>query len=240
MMSTTEVLLPFVCPPGSTNGLSFSRDNLNAFYTSLKQHDVDMSKQICGDDSLAVQFALKRGNPTGCAAGHSGDRWLKDMVGKFENDGPQYVAAHRCDFEHFFNHVQQLVPALRGPRSCRGTVDQLWDAINSCAAPHSGAYYRMQIFRAVRHGYDISKPGRTTRFPACACSELLWDNLLLQHDGGAKKGAELLGMHDWRAAAQLVERIQFVCPSFCMCDLACWLCLGKANIPPPAKRRRCH
>jgi len=227
MAANYLVLEPFVCKPQRP----FTQAALQQFFNALQKDDLEQSVALFGHDRSAHMFARKRGNPTGSAAGHSGDRWLKDML----DDS-------RMDFAEFEEHVDSLLCGLRGPRSCRGTVQQLWDALTDEDAkpPHSAEYYTMNVFRALRHAFDISAPQRGVRFPACESSSMLWNDILLQYDGGAKRCAALVGLADWRQAAALVKRMQKVVPQYCMCDLACWLCLAKPHILASRdKKRKC-
>ena len=39
-------------------------------------------------------------------------------------------------------------------------------------------------------------------------------------------------------AVDFVEQMRTVVPSYCLCDLACWLCLAEGHVKAAARKRK--
>lgn len=165
---------------------------------------------------------VRVGCPTGCAGAHSGLTWLRDLCSSREH------------FARFKAYVGHLTPQLRNKRGGPSGTKDMWLAISkpkktglkTLAPQHLGVYYKMQTYRVCKHAWCISHPRRAAR-PACPDSEYLWNEVLLKHkNGGAVRKSLKHGLRDWKQARRFCEGMRKVKANFCMCDLACWICLS--------------
>ena len=130
-------------------------------------------------------------------------------------------------------HAVLLAPSQRR----RASPLDIHSAITKAGMPHSGDYYKMSTMRVLKHAFDVINWKNGTRFPACESSSELWD-ILLQADSGAKEGARRTGLLDFEEARKFVCQAQKAYPSYCLCDLSCWLCLAKSELPPKGAKRK--
>jgi hypothetical protein len=162
------------------------------------------------------------GNPTGCAGAHSGLTWLRDLCESQES------------MANFKIYVRGLVPKLRNKHGGPSDTVTLWCAISKISKHgdrrrlprHLGLYYKMQTFRVCRHAFCVHCPRAHAR-RACKDSKFLWHEVLTKYSqGGAKKKTPKLGLRSWEKAKRFCTAMRKVKSNYCMCDLACWICLS--------------
>ena len=162
------------------------------------------------------------GCPTGCAGAHSGLTWLRDLC-----ESPESIA----NFQHY---VRQLIPQLRNKHGGPSDTETLWRAVSKISRKghrrrlprHLGLYYKMQTYRVCKHAFCIHSPRARAR-SACPDSKFLWHEVLTKYSqGGARKKASKLGLRSWEKAKRFCTLMRKVKRNYCMCDLACWICLS--------------
>lgn len=162
------------------------------------------------------------GCPTGCAGTHSGLPWLRHLCSSTE--------ACSC----FKEYVRHVVPQFRNRHGGPAKAEVVWQAISAPRKigfhgqmpKHLGTYYKMQIFRVCRHAFCTRHPRRAKR-QACQDSKHLWNEVLLMcAGGGANRKSMKHGLRSWKAASRCCKLMRKVKGNFCMCDLACWICLS--------------
>ena len=213
-----DVVLPFACKHKLTP------KSLVKLSEALEKEDGRRSKKRYGDDGHSEQWAKLRTNPTGSAAAHSGRAWLRDVIATEESV---------LDFCKAVSVIQPIVFA----RKHQNWAHDFWNKILEAKFAHSATYYNMQIFRAVRHAFDLRDRGNNARFPPCTNSRFLWSEILLKHQGGAKSRAAQHNLDDYDRACKFVKAMQTAHPDFDLCSLACWLCLSSCA-QPPTKRAK--
>ena len=174
-------------------------------------------------EGLVQSGTTRLGNPTGFAGAHTGLPWLTSVC---ENAG---------EFQAFKRFASSLVSQLRAKRGGASSTETLWKAISKPKTEkgvrlklpkHTGIYNQMQSFRVLRHAYHRVHPDRAHREP-CQDSKELWEGILLKYDqGGANRKSLGFGVKPWKNAARFCQLMRRKVPGYCMCDLACWICLA--------------
>jgi hypothetical protein len=162
------------------------------------------------------------GCPTGCAGAHSGLTWLR------------YLCSSTKSWACFKEYVGHLIPQLRNTNGGPADTQAVWLAISKPhktgiegrMPKHHGTYYKMQTFRVCKHAFCTRHPRRAKR-SACPDSKYLWNDVLLKYaGGGANRKSIKHGLRSWKAASRFCKLMRKVKSNFCMCDLACWICLA--------------
>ena len=169
-------------------------------------------------EKLDANGQIKVGCATGCAGAHSGLTWLRNTC---------FSSSSFCVFK---DYVARITPRLRNAKGHAAETRSLWHVIakkkQGVKNPkHLGSYNKMNTYRVCKHAHYRCSPRRSYLKP-CADSKFLWDEVLLKCNGGAKKKSVRHGLRSWKKAKQFCEEFRKVRPSFCMCDLACWICLS--------------
>jgi hypothetical protein len=186
---------------------AFSRKTFDAFVKEVENGIVE---------------GKKLGSPSGCAGAHSGITFMRDL--QTENH-----------FDEFKRYCHGLAGKLRNQFKGPSSTKELWEAITLRGMKkqdrpkilHTGWYYKMQVYRVLRHCFHLSHPRRGRK--PCVSSEYLWHKVLLKYDGGARAAAKTHGLLSWRKAATFVSAMQKGVKRYCMCDVSCWLCLEHSN-----------
>ena len=113
--------------------------------------------------------------------------------------------------------------------------------VDGCKISHTGSYYEISMARIGLHCLHWRRHhGGRPVFSSCIATEDLWEKCLLKPDAGARKGADFFCLRDFKAACKYVERMRALKSSYCLCDMACFLCLayGMADSRSTSSKRR--
>jgi len=95
------------------------------------------------------------------------------------------------------------------------------------ACPKTGKYYLMRTLVAMMHGIDKSNPDYRVRWKSCKLDPSLWDFHLKY--GQIEEKAKKYKLYDADRAIKFVEGMRKAYPEYCLCDLACWICLSTGS-----------
>ena len=197
--------------------LDFDLLALKEFRRRLRAYNAHASEVVYGTKKRYKEFEAKQCNPTGVASGHSGHKFLHDIIHQ------------RGALDDFVSLCTDIADVLFSGHDHRVAYDcdDLTEALNGIPILHTSVYYKMAMYRTAKHCIQVSTSKRGPTWPPCEYSEELWD-MLLEYDGGSQKGAELFGITSFKDAMAFCEGMRKQIPSYCLCDLSCWLCLASA------------
>ena len=110
------------------------------------------------------------------------------------------------------------------------------EAISANPIAHTAKYYKTSISKVGLHCIAHSRSQRAASWPACEESEDSW-LMLLHYDGGCKVGAQPFGLTNFADAFAFCVQMRKSIANYCLCDLACWLCLAPKRRGCKRKRR---
>ena len=174
------------------------------------------AKYRFGDAEKYVTFEKIQSNPSGSTGAHSGHTWLRNTVRDED---------HFNDFTEACDDVSDVL--LPGIGHHRPSAEKIQELISDYELGHTGGYYLMSMARVALHAFATQSGngrGNRAQFPPCHACEASWEDCLLH--AGAKDGAAKLGLKDMQQAMKLVIGMRRTLPNYCLCDLACFLCLS--------------
>ena len=231
-----SVLQPFVLWLSSSSSSSSTRTNLLDFNLvslkelrkQLREYNRRASEVVYGTKQCYRVFESKQCNPTGRAGLHSGHTFLADIINTKGAVG---------DFLKLCSDVADVLFARHD--SCRPHhSDKVTEAVDNTCVLHSGSYYKMSMCRTALHCIRKSNYQGGLAWPPCEYSEDLWTMLL--GAGGSQAGACQFGLTGFADAISFCEDMRKRLPTYCLCDLACWLCLAhdRESARPQKRKRR--
>ena len=220
-----NVILPFVVPARHQRIRSIDLDALRELRALIREYNEEASRIRYGTPSKHYVFEGLQCNPTGCAAGHSGHTFLTDICKSAQRVEEFCAAAHDAAEDLFVGH------SMNGQQP--DFID-IYETLGDTRVIHTGSYYRRSMARVAVHCIRHHRSRNARTWPACASCDELWDLLL---EDGCRARATRFGLLVPAAAAEFCAAMQTPFPEYCMCDLACWLCLSN-NVCAKRKRQR--
>jgi hypothetical protein len=215
------VLQPFATSGRGSTLLKFNIGSLKELRKSLRAYNEKASRVYFGTKKRYREFESLQGHPTGSAGAHSGHTFLGDLI------------RSKTNVDNFTALSCQIADVIFAGHDHRESYDHddILEALSANATAHTGTYYKMSMCRVGLHCISHSSSKRGPSWAPCEFSEGLWD-MLLEYDGGCKKGARRFGLMKYADAVEFCVQMRNRIVNYCLCDLACWLCLA------PEKRHK--
>ena len=212
------VLQPLATSGRGSTLVEFNMESLKELRKRLRTYNEEASQVYFGTKKRYQEFEARQCNPTGSAGAHSGHPFLRDLI-------RSQTAVN--DFIALCSEVADVIFA--GHDYCKSyDQDDISEAISANKITHTATYYKMSMCRVALHCISHSSSKRVASWPSCKFSEDLW-LLLLEYDGGCKKGARHFGLIKYADAVAFCIQMRKHIVNYCLCDLACWLCLAPIN-----------
>lgn len=205
----------------------FNLDAVRGVRKELKEYNKEASRVRFGTPSRYAEFESKQCKPMGSAGAHSGHAFLEDLASS---------AAHVKSFVELAQNLSGVLFRGHDDHHNMGDDDDMMTAIRGTAVIHASRCYNMSMFRVACHCIKHSVSNKHSRWPRCPDSVSAWERFL-EYEGGAKSGAEMVGLIQYDRAVAFCTGMRRQLPNYCLCDLACWLCLAR-GLPVRSSRKR--
>ena len=218
-----DCVLPFISENQAVPK-QFTMQNLKALRKRMTEFNEECALVVFNDKSKHEVFRKKQSNPSGSAAAHSGWTWLQDVMSTPAT--LKSFQTHAIDLAISVFHSEDGKYDAGHGMSRTGIDDALATIAKSKPLLHTGAYYTMSAARIAVHGVSLtSHHGDRADHPPCALTESAW-KALLKPNAGARKNAKKYRLHSFHKASAFVMGMRRIHRNYCLCDLACHLCLA--------------